>query len=151
MLFNNIVTIYIPIGKIWMYLNPHILTSIVRIILKCSQFDKWKWCFFHCFYYFKTFPRLLVWSLKFLVIHFSVLISSLFISKEVSASCSVKSNSLWPVDYSLPGFSVHGILQVRILVQVAIPFSRGSSPPRDQTWVSCIAGRFYIYPTVFFY
>ena len=31
-----------------------------------------------------------------------------------------------PVDYSSPGFSVHGILQVRILVWVAIPFSRGS-------------------------
>ena len=133
-----------------MYLNSHILTSIVCIILKCSQFDKWKWYIFHCFYYFKTFPQLLVWSLKLLVIHFSVLISSLFISKEVSASYSVMSNSLWPMDYSLSGFSVHGILQARILAWVAIPFSRRSFPPRDQTWVSCIAGRFYIYPIFFF-
>ena len=46
------------------------------------------------------------------------------------------------MDYSPPGFSVHGILQARILEWVAIPFSRGSSPPRGQTWVSCIAGRF---------
>ena len=48
-----------------------------------------------------------------------------------------------PMDCSLPGSSVHGILQVRILEWVAIPFSRGSSRPRDQTWVSCIAGRFF--------
>ena len=36
-----------------------------------------------------------------------------------------------PMDYSLPGSSVHGILQARVLEWVAIPFSRGSSPPRD--------------------
>ena len=48
-----------------------------------------------------------------------------------------------PTDYSLPGFSVSGILQARILEWIAIPFSRGSSQPREQTWVSCIAGRFF--------
>jgi len=37
------------------------------------------------------------------------------------------------MDYSLPGSSVHGILQARILEWVAISFSRGSSQPRDQT------------------
>ena len=41
---------------------------------------------------------------------------------------------------SLPGSSVHGILQARILGWVAFPFSRGSSQPRDQTQVSRIAG-----------
>ena len=40
-----------------------------------------------------------------------------------------------------PGFSVHGILQARILEWIAIPFSRGFSWPRDWTLVSCIAGR----------
>ena len=35
-----------------------------------------------------------------------------------------------PMDCSLPGSSVHGILQARILEQVVIPFSRGSSQPR---------------------
>ena len=48
-----------------------------------------------------------------------------------------------PMDCSLPGSSVHGILQARILEWVAIPFSRGSSWPRDWTQVSCIAGRFF--------
>ena len=48
-----------------------------------------------------------------------------------------------PKDYSLAGFSVHGISQARRLEWVAIPFSRGFSQPRDQTRVSCITGRFF--------
>ena len=48
-----------------------------------------------------------------------------------------------PVGCILPGFSVHGILQARILECVAISFSRGSSQPRDQTQVSQIAGKFF--------
>ena len=40
-------------------------------------------------------------------------------------------------------YAVHVILQSRILDWVAFPFSRGSSQPRDQTRVSCIAGSFY--------
>ena len=41
-----------------------------------------------------------------------------------------------PIDGSPPGSSVHRILQARVLEWVAIPFSRGSSKPIDQTWVS---------------
>ena len=53
-----------------------------------------------------------------------------------------------PVDCSLPGFSVHGILQARILEWVAISFSRGFFWPRDRTQVSCIGGRrFYLWAT----
>ena len=48
-----------------------------------------------------------------------------------------------PMNYSLPGSSVHGILQARMLEWVAIPFSSGSSRARDWTWVSCTAGRFF--------
>ena len=48
-----------------------------------------------------------------------------------------------PMDCSVPGSSDNGVLQARILEWVAIPFSRGSSQPRDETWVSCIAGRFF--------
>ena len=48
------------------------------------------------------------------------------------------------MDSSLPGSTVCGILQARILEWVAISFSRGSSWPRDQTQVSCIAGRLFI-------
>ena len=51
-----------------------------------------------------------------------------------------------PMGWNPPGFSIlnsHGILQARILEWVAIPFSRGSSQPRDQTWVSCIVGSYF--------
>ena len=48
-----------------------------------------------------------------------------------------------PMDYSLPGFSVHGILQARILEWVAMPSSRGSSQPWDRTQVSYMAGGFF--------
>ena len=51
-----------------------------------------------------------------------------------------------PMDCTLPGFFVHGILQARILEWVARLSSRGSSWPRDRTpisSVSCIAGRFF--------
>ena len=57
------------------------------------------------------------------------------------------SDSCNPMDCSLPGSSVHGILQVRILEWVAISFSRGSSQPRDQTCFSCVSciGRQVLY------
>ena len=48
------------------------------------------------------------------------------------------------MDCSLPGSSVHGISQARILECVAISFSRGSSQPRDWTRVSCIMGGLFI-------
>ena len=54
---------------------------------------------------------------------------------KVAQSCPTLCN---PVDYT-----VHGILQARILEWVAFPFSRGSSQPRDQTQVSSIAGGFF--------
>ena len=51
-----------------------------------------------------------------------------------------------PMNCSSPGSSVHGIRQARILEWVAMPSSRGSSRPRDQTcisYVSCMASRFF--------
>ena len=59
-----------------------------------------------------------------------------------SLSPGVCSNSC-PLIQCPPGSSVHGILQARILEWVAILFSSGSSWPRDQTRVSCIAGEFF--------
>ena len=55
-------------------------------------------------------------------------------------SCSTLCNRM---DQSLPGFSVHGILQAGTLEWVASALSRGSSGPRDGTWASCIAGRLF--------
>ena len=51
-----------------------------------------------------------------------------------------------PMDCSPPGSSVHGILQARILEWVAMPFSRGSSPPGMKSHLFCspaLAGRFF--------
>ena len=57
----------------------------------------------------------------------------------VAQSCL---DSLWPHGCTLPGSSVPGILQARILEWVVIPFSRGSSQPKDQTRVSYTADGF---------
>ena len=54
-------------------------------------------------------------------------------SEEVAQSCLTLCNPI----------IIHGILQARILEWVAVPFSRVSSQPRDQTQVSCIAGGFF--------
>ena len=57
---------------------------------------------------------------------------------EVAQSCLTLCDCM---DCSLPGSSVHGIFQARILEWVAISFSRRSSRPRDRTRVSLIVGR----------
>ena len=49
------------------------------------------------------------------------------------------------MDCSPAGSSVNGIIEARMLVWVAIPFSRGSSQPRNWTQVSCVAGRFFTF------
>ena len=59
---------------------------------------------------------------------------------EVAQSCLTLCD---PMYCSPPGFSVHGILQARILEWVAMPSSWVSSQPRDQTQVSHIAGGFF--------
>ena len=60
--------------------------------------------------------------------------------KLVAQSCLTLCDSM---DCSLPGSSVHRILQVRILEWVAMPSSGGSSQPRDQNQVSYIVDRFF--------
>ena len=57
---------------------------------------------------------------------------------EVAQLCLTRCD---PMDCSLPGSSVHGIFQARVLELIAISFSRGSSRPRDRTWVSHIVDR----------
>ena len=65
--------------------------------------------------------RIFLWSSSYMTISYRTIVS----------------NSLW-VDYT-----IHGILQARIVERVAVPFSKGSSWPRNWTQVSCIAGRFF--------
>ena len=61
---------------------------------------------------------------------FSWLCSVLFCEGEVAQSYLTLCD---PVDCSLPGFSIYGILQARILEWFTISFSRGSSLSRDRT------------------
>ena len=83
----------------------------------------------------KTKHRVAIWSSS---------PTPIFISEqsesEVTWSCLTLCHAM---DCSLPGSSVHGILQARVLEWVAIAFSRGSSRPKDRTWVSHIPGRHF--------
>ena len=78
-----------------------------------------------------------LFSIKFIPCHYMKVSWS-----QVAQSCPTLCD---PMDHSLPGSSVHGIFQARILEWVAISFSRGSSQPRDWTQVSRIIGRCF-YP-----
>ena len=69
-----------------------------------------------------------------------MIISKWKVRVSVTQSCPTLCD---PMNCSPSGFSVHRILQARILKWVAIPFSQGSSWPRDWTWVSYTAGRFF--------
>ena len=67
-------------------------------------------------------------------------------TSEVAQSCLTLCH---PMDCSLPGSSIHGIFQARILEWVAISFSRRSSWSRDRTRVSCLVGRhFTVWATI---
>ena len=68
----------------------------------------------------------------------AILIITIHKWSEVAQSCPTPCN---PMDCSLPGSSVHGIFQARILEWVAISFSRRSFQPRDWTRVSHIVDR----------
>ena len=75
------------------------------------------------------------------------LFSTIVIALQIQRACYMIAQScltLWdPMDRGLSGSSAHGILLARILEGVAMPSSMGSSQPRNQTQVSCIAGRFF--------
>ena len=66
-----------------------------------------------------------------------------FVIPPFSLGKCVKVAQLCPTHCDPMGYTVHGILQARILEWVAFPLSRGFSQPRDQTQVSRIAGRFF--------
>ena len=69
------------------------------------------------------------------------------VNSKVLFCCSVIKSypTLWPVDCSLPGSSVHGISQARIMEWVGISFSRGSSRPKDRTHISYIGRQIFFF------
>ena len=133
----------------WQTFRLFPLSCLLQIMLQ------WTW---ECKYLFKilisfsseTYSRTKSLYIFTLPLHFVFLIFCLYhvpfpvslssTESEVTPSCLTLCD---PMDCSPPGSSVHGILQARILEWVAIFFSRGSSPPRDRTQVSRIAGRHF--------
>ena len=125
------------------------------IIISQNCFSS-KMSFYSFFIFHLRFPVKIVSSLSLLFLVSSIRKPSGFLKCEVIIA---KSFHVWakspqtcptlcdPMDYSLPGSSVQGILQARILEWVAISSSRGSSQPRDQTYISYVSciGRGVLY------
>ena len=84
-----------------------------------------------------------MWKRKSHWIIFTFSVRTVMTCKHAYSVTSLMSNSLQPCRLKLPGSSVHGILQARIVEWVAMLSSRGSSQPRNRTQVSRIAGRFF--------
>ena len=106
------------------------LTSITSYSLRADR--SWDIFSLYMWYSFKRFSNL-CWHVS---QRHVILWNNLHEINHVQTLCN-------PVDCSPPGSSIHGNFQARILEWVAIPSSRGSSQPRDQTQVFCIAKGFF--------
>ena len=120
----------------WIYYTLDYNSVLLYFVVQNSR--KIVLVFFQKFWYF--FPKTNHYFFKYffsLFFHWrnNMLIES---ESEVTQSCLTLFD---PMDCSLPGSSVHGIFQARVLEWVVIFFSKESSWPKDWTWVSCIAGR----------
>ena len=82
----------------------------------------------------------LIWKIKMFIGRVSLVF--VWVCVQLLQSCLTLPN---PMECSCPGSSVHGILQARMQTWVAISFSRGSSQLKDWTYISCIAGGFFIH------
>ena len=78
------------------------------------------------------------WTLDIIILSEKVLKMKMLVAHSCPTLCDT-------MDCSLTDSSVHGILQARILEWVAIAFSRGSSQPKDWTWISCTAGSLFTF------
>ena len=136
---------------IWKILHLIVLETVDYCFALSLGWD-WSMCWIRWYMHLKfpLKPRLMI---VFICLRFSIHFSSAFhyinirseksekVKVLVAQSCPTLCDSM---DCSPPGSSFHGILQARMLKWVAMPFSKRSSQPRDQTQVSCIAGWFFI-------
>ena len=136
--------------------SPHSAASITSHV--CNSHEDWTTCWWHIpglniagqwAIYLQNVAHFFGENLFVPTEYFKVETPNCFLSQRFLNSCVCVCVWLSQVcvcdtmDCNLIDSSVHGILQIRILKWVAIPFSRGSSWPRDQTRVSCIAGKFF--------
>ena len=98
-------------------------------------------------FYNLLFSLHIFWAVSILLGHY-ICLSVLVVGCEVAQSCPTLCN---PMGCSLPGSSIHGIFQARVVEGIAISFFRGSSWPRDRTWVFHIVGRRFIIWTTRYY
>ena len=110
----------------------HIL-HIIHIYIICENMQNNFWNYL--LLYYVSYHFLFCYSLSFRLETFLRYLGNIkWVNVKVAQSSPTLCN---PMDYT-----VHGILHARILGWIAIPFFGGSSQPRNQTRVSCIAGRF---------
>ena len=112
---------YSPRGHKESNITEHAHTHTLKYIASSVPLDQISTINIFCYYYCCLFVVSVNWIWK--------------EKKKVTQSCLTLCD---PMDYT-----VHGILQARILEWVVFSFSRGSSEPRDQTQVSCIADTFF--------
>ena len=74
---------------------------------------------------------------------YNVVLVSAVQQRESAMKVKLKVAQLCPTLCDPMDYTVHGIIQARILEWVAMPSSRRSAQPRDRTQVPCIAGRFF--------
>ena len=124
-----------------------------KVTCKLHMDDEWDWfsvlaiVFTHRMRNDSSLVTLLLWPMcKELSSHLKGKVSQKY-SRHLACECILSHQSCLtlcdPTDCSLPGSSVHEILQARILKWVVMLSSRRSSWPRYQTLVFCIAGRFF--------
>ena len=113
----------------WFVLSEYSLPPSVIIIALHFFHELCSWFPFFSFELFKVTPPPPRWTPE--------------LSKCLKVLVTVMSDFLQPHRLYPPGSSVYGMLQASIMEWVAMLSSRGSSQPRDRTWVSCIAGGFF--------
>ena len=125
--------------------EPPISRYTYILFLACFQFlGTWVW--YKCWLFIfpsSTMPhkalfRVALTGISCFVSHLTSFILHRCCCCLVSKSCPTLCN---PIDCSLPGSSLDGILQTKTLEWVSVSFSRASFPPRDQTRGSCIVRR----------
>ena len=131
--------------SVWFVPLRHFTYIYMCSQLVCSTVLCMHVLFYECIYVYAHMDPYMPIVLWFAYVHWTVVLKFTPAAAAAAAAKSLQSclTLCNLVDSSLLGSSVHGILQTRILEWVAIPFSRGSSQPRDWTQVSCIAGWFF--------
>ena len=126
-LYANFLFVFISISIMFSKSLNVVVCVRISFLFKKLNNVQWQVCITLCLF-------IHWWKVRLLSTFYLCWLKNMWSEVKVGQSCSTLCD---PMDYT-----VHGILQARILEWVAIPFSR-SSQPRDWTQVSCITGGFF--------